>query len=231
MKNALDPKPFRVNGKARFKIHKAATKLPKRLYQNEADLKRKLAAYQEAIDELQQRMYAQDRFGLMVILQAMDAAGKDGTLRHVISGINPGGIEVQNFKRPSEEELDHDFLWRCMKVAPSRGRIGIFNRSYYEEVLVCKVHPEIVTKFQRLPVEATEKMSKLWEHRYQDISNYEQYLGRNGIQVVKFFLHVSKAEQKQRFLERIETWARRSARSKFRSRRAKRWSTRWSTRS
>jgi PPK2 family polyphosphate:nucleotide phosphotransferase len=150
-------------------------------------------------------MYADDRRGLLLVFQAMDAAGKDGTVRHVMSGINPGGVEVQNFKRPSEEELDHDYLWRCMKVAPPRGRIGIFNRSYYEEVLVCKVHPEIVTKYQRLPLDATEKMGTLFEQRYEDIANYESYLTRNGITVVKFFLNVSKAEQKARFLERIDT--------------------------
>lgn len=205
MKFSLETKPFRITGKSTFRIAKATTKLPARLYKNEADLKTKLAAYQDAIDELQQKMYAQDRHGMMVIFQAMDAAGKDGTIRHVMSGINAGGVEIQSFKRPSEEELDHDFLWRCMKVTPPRGRIGIFNRSYYEEVLVCKVHPEIITKGQRLPAEATEKMGKLYERRYEDIANFERYLSNNGIHVVKFFLNVSKAEQKARFLERIET--------------------------
>jgi PPK2 family polyphosphate:nucleotide phosphotransferase len=205
MKLTIDPSPFCQSGKHAFKIAKASTKLKKHLYKDDADLKKKLAAYQDEIDELQQKMYAQDRYGLLVIFQAMDAAGKDGTIRHVMGGINPGGVEVQNFKRPSDEELDHDYLWRCMKVTPPRGRIGIFNRSYYEEVLVCKVHPSIVTEGQRLPQEATQKMGRLWEKRYQDISNFESYLTNNGIQVVKFFLHVSKEEQKQRFLERIDT--------------------------
>ena len=204
MKLNIDPSPYRINGKEKFKIAKAPTKRSGRLYKNEADLKLKLEAYQKEIDELQQKMYADDRKGLLLIFQAMDAAGKDGTIRNVMSGINPGGIEVQNFKRPSEEELDHDYLWRCMKVTPPRGRIGIFNRSYYEEVLVCKVHPEIVTKYQRLPMDATKKMGKLYEQRYEDIANFETYLTNNGITVVKFFLNVSKAEQKERFLERID---------------------------
>jgi PPK2 family polyphosphate:nucleotide phosphotransferase len=205
MKLTIDPTPYRFNGKEKFKIVKAPTKRSRRLYESDEDLKSKLAAYQDEIDELQQKMFAEDRQGMLMIFQAMDAAGKDGTIRNVMSGINPGGVEVQNFKRPSDEELDHDYLWRCMKVATPRGRLGIFNRSYYEEVLICKVHPEIVTKYQRLPLESTDKMGKLFDQRYEDISNYETYLSRNGIQVVKFFLNVSKAEQKKRFLERIET--------------------------
>lgn len=205
MTPSIDPKPFRCNGMKALKLSKETAKLKTRLYKNDADLKSKLAAYQDAIDTLQQKMYAQDRYGLLVIFQAMDAAGKDGTIRSVMTGINPGGVEVQNFKRPSEEELDHDYLWRCMKVMPPRGRIGIFNRSYYEEVLVCKVHPEIVTKGQRLPAEATQHLEKLFAHRYEDITRFEEYLTRNGIHVVKFFLNVSKAEQKKRFLERIDT--------------------------
>ena len=205
MKNTLDPKPYRVNGKAPFKIQKAITGLQKHLYKNAADLKAQLSAYQDAIDELQQKMYAQDRHAMLVIFQAMDAAGKDGTLRHVMNGINPCGVEIYTFKRPSDEELDHDFLWRCAKVTPQRGRIGIFNRSYYEEVLVCKVHPEIITKYQRLPAKATRKMDRLWKNRYKDIANYESFLERNGTKVVKFFLHVSKEEQKKRFIERTAT--------------------------
>ncbi len=204
MKLSVDPKPFRCAGKAKFKIASAPTKLRQRLYQSAADLQAQIAGYQKEIDELQQRMYAEGRRGLLIIIQAMDAAGKDSTILHVMNGINPAGVEVQSFKRPSEEELGHDFLWRSMKVVPGRGRIGIFNRSYYEEVLVCKVHPEIVQNFQRLPLETTEKMSTLFTQRYEDIANYESYLTGNGIQVVKFFLHVSKAEQKQRFLDRIE---------------------------
>ena len=205
MKNSLDPKPYRVNGKTPFKILKARTGLKQHHYKNSADLKAQLTAYQDAIDELQQKMYAQDRLAMLIIFQAMDAAGKDGTLRHVMSGINPGGVEVYSFKRPSDEELDHDFLWRCAKVTPQRGHIGIFNRSYYEEVLVCKVHPEIVTKYQRLPAEATRKMGRLWKNRYRDIANYERFLDDNGTKVVKFFLHVSREEQRKRFIERIDT--------------------------
>ncbi len=205
MKLDIDLKDFAVAGKEKFRIKKAATSLKRRLYSSDEDLKKRLEEFREEIDELQQKMFAHDRHGLLVIFQAMDAAGKDGTLRHVMSGINPGGVEVHFFKRPSEEELDHDFLWRCQKVATPRGRIGIFNRSYYEEVLVCRVHPEIVTKYQRLPEGATRKLDKLWPQRLEDIRHYESYLAANGIHVVKFFLHVSKGEQKKRFLERIDT--------------------------
>ena len=151
---------------------------------------------------LQDILAAQDRWGLLVILQAMDAAGKDGTIKHVMSGVNPQGVEVTSFKVPTAEELSHGYLWRTSQHAPARGRIGIFNRSYYEEVLVVRVHPEVLAN-EKLPNRLVTK--KIWEERYQDISNFERYLTRNGIAVVKFFLNVSKKEQKRRFLERLDT--------------------------
>jgi PPK2 family polyphosphate:nucleotide phosphotransferase len=154
-----------------------------------------------ALAELQDKLYAQDKWAVLLIFQAMDAAGKDGAIKHVMSGVNPQGCEVYSFKSPSSEDLDHDYLWRCMKCLPNRGHIGIFNRSYYEEVLVVRVHPEFLAK-AKLPPKLIGK--DIWNERYEDISNFEQYLGRNGIIVRKFFLHVSKKEQKQRFLDRID---------------------------
>lgn len=155
----------------------------------------------EALAAMQDILYAQDRWSLLLIFQAMDAAGKDGAIKHVMSGINPQGCQVASFKVPSSEELDHDFIWRCQKNLPERGRIGIFNRSYYEEVLVVRVHEEIL-KNQRLPEKLITK--DIWQERFKDISHFEKYLRRNGTIVIKFFLHVSKDEQKKRFIERIE---------------------------
>jgi PPK2 family polyphosphate:nucleotide phosphotransferase len=155
----------------------------------------------EALSELQDMLYAQDRWAVLLIFQALDAAGKDGAIKHVMSGVNPQGCQVASFKAPSHEDLDHDYLWRCNKHLPERGRIGIFNRSYYEEVLVVRVHQELL-QAQRLPPQRISK--KIWEQRYTDIRNYEQYLANNGILVRKFFLHVSRAEQKRRFLARID---------------------------
>ena len=163
--------------------------------------KEALAAGVQALAGLQDMLYAQDRWGVLLIFQAMDAAGKDGAIKHVMSGVNPQGCQVHSFKAPSAEDLDHDYLWRCMKVLPNRGNIGIFNRSYYEETLVVRVHPELLDK-QRLPAELVTK--DIWKGRFQDIRSFERYLTRNGIIVRKFFLHVSKQEQKRRFLERIE---------------------------
>ena len=160
-----------------------------------------LAAGIAALAELQDKLYAQDHWGVLLIFQAMDAAGKDGAIKHVMSGVNPQGCEVNSFKAPSAEDLDHDYLWRCMKVLPNRGHIGIFNRSYYEETLVVRVHPEYL-KNQKLPPRLVGK--SIWKDRFQDIRSFERYLTRNGIIVRKFFLHVSKKEQKRRFLERIE---------------------------
>jgi PPK2 family polyphosphate:nucleotide phosphotransferase len=151
--------------------------------------------------EYQNRLYAQNTYALLIILQAMDAAGKDGTIKHVMSGVNPQGTQVYSFKAPSDEELDHDYLWRNFKTLPERGRIGIFNRSYYEEVLVARVHPEILDR-QRIPLELKSK--GIWKQRFEEINNFEKYLTQNGTVVLKFFLNVSKAEQKKRFLERID---------------------------
>ncbi len=160
-----------------------------------------LALGVEALAELQDRLYAQDRWAVLLIFQAMDAAGKDSAIKHVMSGVNPQGCQVYSFKAPTSEELDHDYLWRCMKRLPERGRIGIFNRSYYEETLVVRVHPELLAR-QKLPPEVVTR--RIWDERFEDIRHFERYLHRNGILVRKFFLHVSKAEQKRRFLERIE---------------------------
>ncbi|MFN0077719.1 MAG: polyphosphate kinase 2 family protein [Prosthecobacter sp.] len=204
MKLKLDLDDFRVPDGKPFRIKKAKTKV-KDLYQDDAHFESLIAEFRTEIDDLQQKMYAQDRQGLLLVFQAMDAAGKDSTIKHVMSGVNTQGVEVQAFKRPTDDELDHDFLWRTTRVMPPRGRIGIFNRSYYEEVLVCRVHPEIVTKIQRLPAETTKNVDKLFADRLKDIRNFESYSHRNGIRIVKFFLHVSKDEQKKRFLARIDT--------------------------
>ena len=156
----------------------------------------------QALAGLQDMLYAQDRWSVLLIFQAMDAAGKDGAIKHVMSGINPQGCQVASFKAPSAEDLDHDYMWRCMKHMPERGRIGIFNRSYYEEVLVVRVHEDFLQK-QKLPPELITK--DIWDDRYRDIRSYERYLSNNGTIVRKFFLHVSRKEQKKRFMERIET--------------------------
>lgn len=155
----------------------------------------------DALATMQDILYAQDKWSLLIIFQAMDAAGKDGAIKHVMSGVNPQGCQVSSFKAPSSEDLDHDFLWRCQKHLPERGRIGIFNRSYYEEVLVVRVHEQIL-KNQKLPEKLITK--DIWNDRFQDIRNFEKYLNRNGTVVIKFFLNVSKKEQKERFIERID---------------------------
>ena len=168
---------------------------------DKARSKEALATGVMALAELQEKLYAQDKWAVLLIFQAMDAAGKDGAIEHVMSGVNPQGCQVYSFKSPSAEDLDHDYLWRCMKCLPNRGHIGIFNRSYYEEVLVVRVHPEFLAK-AKLPPKLVGK--NIWEERFEDIRNFEQYLARNGVIVRKFFLHVSKKEQKRRFLERID---------------------------
>ncbi|PJJ10046.1 PPK2 family polyphosphate:nucleotide phosphotransferase [Flavobacterium sp. 1] len=155
----------------------------------------------EALATMQDILYAQDKWSVLLIFQAMDAAGKDGAIKHVMSGVNPQGCQVFSFKAPSSEDLDHDFLWRCQKHLPDRGRIGIFNRSYYEEVLVVRVHEQIL-KSQKLPEKLFTK--DIWENRFEDIRNFEKYLNRNGTIVIKFFLNVSKKEQKERFIERVD---------------------------
>src|SRR5208337_2781318 len=155
-----------------------------------------------AMADLQDKLYAQDRWGVLLIFQAMDAAGKDGIIKHVMSGVNPQGCQVYAFKAPSQQELGHDFLWRTTRVLPERGHIGIFNRSYYEEVLILRVHPELLTA-EALPTEFTEGKD-FWEKRYRSINDLEKHLHRNGTRIIKFFLHLSKEEQRQRFLRRLE---------------------------
>lgn len=155
----------------------------------------------QRLSELQERLYAQDIYGILIVLQAMDAAGKDGAIRHVMSGVNPQGCHVTSFKSPSSEELDHDYLWRAAKAVPARGMIGIFNRSYYEEVLAVRVHPEFLAK-QRLP--PTDKHEDIWKQRFEEINNFEKYLMDNGIIVIKFFLNISRKEQRKRFIARID---------------------------
>jgi PPK2 family polyphosphate:nucleotide phosphotransferase len=155
----------------------------------------------ELLAQLQDMLYAQDRFSVLVLFQAMDAAGKDGAIKHVMSGVNPQGVQVFSFKGPSAEDLDHDFLWRTTRCLPERGRIGIFNRSYYEEVLVVKVHPDVLAK-QKLPAELVTK--NIWGGRYESISDFEKHLARNGTVVIKIFLNLSRKEQKKRFLERLD---------------------------
>ena len=161
-------------------------------------------ALQEGVQEiarLQDKLYAQDSWGVLLVFQAMDAAGKDGTIKHVLSGVNPQGCEVHSFKAPSAEELDHDFLWRSMRALPERGRLGIFNRSYYEETLVVRIHRELLER-EKIPASLVTK--DIWKERFQDIRHFEKYLSRNGLVVRKFFLNLSKKEQKRRFLERLE---------------------------
>jgi PPK2 family polyphosphate:nucleotide phosphotransferase len=160
-----------------------------------------LDAREGVLNRLQEKLYAQDRWAALVVLQGLDAAGKDGVIKHVMSGVNPQGCEVHAFKVPTNEELDHDYLWRTHKYIPERGKIGIFNRSYYEEALVVRVHPTLL-KTERLPEALITK--QIWEQRYEDINAFEEYLTRNGVLIRKFFLHVSKEEQKKRFLERLE---------------------------
>ena len=169
-------------------------------FQDKAGAAEHVAANVGRMSDLQEMLYAQDQYALLIIFQAMDAAGKDGAIRHVMSGVNPQGCHVTSFKAPSTEELDHDYLWRCNKALPARGMIGIFNRSYYEEVLVVRVHPEFLAK-QQLPAEAHQDV---WNCRFRQINQFEEYLVHNGIVVLKFFLNVSKKEQKKRFLSRID---------------------------
>ena len=163
--------------------------------------KEALRAGVEALVEMQDVLYANDHWSVLLVFQAMDAAGKDGAIKHVMSGINPQGCQVYSFKGPSAEELDHDFMWRCLRCLPERGRIGIFNRSYYEETLAVRVHPEFLVK-QKLPEEC--QTDEIWNDRFQDIRHIERYLHRNGTLILKFFLNVSKKEQQHRFLERLD---------------------------
>lgn len=192
--------PFRITDGGKFCLkdyNPADTNGVKNKQQAEAILERRVGL----LSHMQEKLYAQDRWALLIILQALDAAGKDGVIKHVMSGVNPQGCEVFSFKSPSNEELEHDFLWRTHTRVPERGRIGIFNRSYYEEVLVVRVHPTFL-RAEKLPDNLVTK--HIWEERYQDINAFERYLTHNGVVIRKFFLHVSKKEQKKRFLERLE---------------------------
>jgi PPK2 family polyphosphate:nucleotide phosphotransferase len=196
-------KPFRVTKGSKFRLKDVdpADTLGLKS-EDKPRAKEALAAGVEALAQLQDMLYATDRWAVLLIFQAMDAAGKDGAIKHVMSGVNPQGCQVFSFKAPTSEDLDHDYLWRCMKCLPERGRIGIFNRSYYEETLVVRVHPEFLAKQQLPPALVTKD---IWQERFKDIRSFERYLGRNGVAVCKFFLHVSKQEQKRRFLERVDT--------------------------
>ena len=201
MKFAKLLKPFRIDDPDKFRLadHDCGETCGLDIDKDEA--KAMLADSIKRLAELQERLYAQDRWALLAIFQAMDAAGKDGAIKHVMSGVNPQGCQVHAFKAPSPEELDHDFLWRCAMRLPERGRIGIFNRSYYEEVLVVRVHPEILAR-QKLPPDLAGK--DIWKHRFKSIRGFERHLAANGTRTIKFFLNVSREEQRQRFLERIE---------------------------
>ncbi|MCC6632120.1 MAG: polyphosphate kinase 2 family protein [Gammaproteobacteria bacterium] len=200
MKNS-DARGFLVRPGRKLKLARCPTDVPK-LYRNEKDAEEQLARQVARTSELQDVLYASDRHSLLLIFQAMDAAGKDGAIKHVLSGVNPLGCQVSSFKQPSAEELDHDFLWRTTLRLPERGRIGIFNRSYYEEVLVVRVHPQYLAA-QRLPEGAVEARD-FWEGRLRSIRDHEAHLHRNGTRILKFFLHVSHEEQRKRFLDRID---------------------------
>jgi PPK2 family polyphosphate:nucleotide phosphotransferase len=195
-------KPFRVTSGKNFRLKNVDPN--DTLQYKDADKpksKEALALGISALAGLQDKLYAQDKWGVLLIFQAMDAAGKDGAIKHVMSGVNPQGCQVFSFKAPSSEDLDHDYLWRCMKCLPNRGNIGIFNRSYYEELLVVRVHKEMLAK-QKIPPKLMGK--RIWKHRFEEIRNFEKYLAGNGFIVLKFFLHVSNKEQKKRFMDRID---------------------------
>jgi PPK2 family polyphosphate:nucleotide phosphotransferase len=191
--------PFRVDGSSEFHLRSHATAEKGGLDKEKGE--KIIAANRKRLNELQEKLYAQDRWSLLLIFQGMDAAGKDSAIKSVFDGVNPQGCEVSSFKQPSARELDHDFMWRSAVALPERGRIGIFNRSYYEECLVVRVHPEILAK-ERLPAKLVTK--NIWRERFEDISAFERYLARNGTMVLKFFLNVSKEEQRERFLDRLD---------------------------
>ena len=201
IKMKINSKDFRVRPGAKVKLKKWPTKVNP-FCKSKKQYEKILEAHVEALSALQQLHYASNRYALLLIFQGMDAAGKDGAIRHVMSGVNPQGCEVFSFKQPTADELEHDFLWRTNRHLPERGRIGIFNRSYYEEVLVVRVHPEIL-RSQGLSEELCDEKN-IWKERYRSIVDLENHLQRNGTKVIKFFLHLSKGEQRKRFLERID---------------------------
>ncbi len=194
---------FRFPQKRGLNLRRLPTKIDN-LYKDTTDYLEKLGKLRDEINEMQVQMFAHNRHAMLVVFQAMDAAGKDSTIENVFSGVNPEGVEVSSFKSPSDEELNHDFLWRTTAKLPPRGKVGVFNRSYYEEVLICKVHAEYLTKYQRMPEACTRDMKRLWRQRYESIRDLEKHLVRNGTHVVKFFLNVSRREQAKRFLSRIK---------------------------
>src|SRR6201994_1463664 len=191
--------PFRIDGSRKF--HLASQKTGERGGLDKSDGEKIIEANRKRLNDFQEKLYAQDRWSLLLIFQGMDAAGKDSAIKSVFDGVNPQGCEVTSFKQPSSRELDHDYLWRSMIALPERGRIGIFNRSYYEECLVVRVHPETLAK-EKLPPKLVTR--NIWRERFEDISNFERYLARNGTVVLKFFLNVSRQEQRERFLDRLD---------------------------
>lgn len=198
---SISIKDFRVKESSKVRLKDWPTRI-KPLFKSDEDYGEQLEESKAKLSHLQEMLYAHDRYALLIIFQAMDAAGKDSAIEHVMSGVNPQGCQVYSFKHPSSQELDHDFLWRTTLCLPERGRIGIFNRSYYEEVLIVKVHPQILDA-QKLPSNV-HKNKNFWKNRYQSIADFEKHLERNGTKIIKFFLHISKEEQAQRFLSRIE---------------------------
>lgn len=194
---------LRFDGSQKFIISKAETKI-KDIYADDADYETQLRQNAAEIEKWQTRLYSYNRYGVLAVFQAMDAAGKDGTIQNVFQGTNPLGLTVRSFKRPNTTELEHDFLWRTYRELPERGNITVFNRSYYEEVLVIKVHPNILLNSQRLPIDRTTDLKKVWKHRYEAICTMEKHLYHEGFPTIKFFLHVSKEEQAHRLIERIK---------------------------
>jgi len=197
----IDTRNFCVEAGKNIKLKKIPTRVEP-FYLDKEDYKKKKEKHMHKFNELQELFYSYNKYALLIIFQGMDASGKDGAISHVMSGVNPEGCQTYNFKQPSTEDLKHDFFWREYKCLPESGRMGIFNRSYYEEVLVAKVHPEII-KSQRLPPELTDK-NKIWKNRYKSIVDIERHLYNNGTHIIKFYLHLSEEEQKKRFLERID---------------------------
>ena len=198
----IDTSSLIYDGKARFSIDDAPNRIEP-VYRSKKDYRKQLASMVSEIDALQEIMNAQNHQGLLLVFQAMDAAGKDGTIKRVLRGVNPAGVQVYSFKKPSDEELDHGYLWRVIQRMPERGRIGVFNRSYYEEVLVVRVHPEILTRYQRIPRKLIEDTDVVFEKRFEQIENFERYVTDNGFKVIKFFLNVSYEEQGKRLLARL----------------------------
>ncbi len=198
----INTAPLIYDGSTPFSISDAPNKIDP-VYRSKKDYRRQLAEMVSQIDDLQEIMNAQNHQGLLLVFQAMDAAGKDGTIKRVLRGVNPAGVQVYSFKKPSDEELDHGYLWRVIQRMPERGRIGVFNRSYYEEVLVVRVHPEILTKYQRIPRKLIEDTDAVFENRFEQIENFEKYVTDNGFKVIKFFLNVSFEEQGKRLLARL----------------------------